>query len=54
MSKTQISASGGTGTLEKTGNTPNVGTLYDERGMCMIMEIWREKSLNSRGSQVPA
>lgn len=39
MSKTQISASGGTGTLEKTGKTTNVGTLYNERGVCMI--IWK-------------
>lgn len=33
MSKTQISASGG------TGMTSNVGTLYNERGVCMI--IWK-------------
>ena len=39
MSKTQISASGGTGTLEKTGKTTNAGILYDERGVCMI--IWK-------------
>lgn len=39
MSKTQILASGGTGTLEKTCKTTNVGTLYDESGVCMI--IWK-------------